>query len=271
MGKMFVVALAAGALACSDDGGDSTVVPSESDTDTDTDSDTDTDTDTDADLWDADVIMVDAWFGYDAETGTIVKGVVDGEEHANLILATIANYANLFTPSPTQYCFVSWAIPDGAIATNEAFDSTYWLSFDLSQAPVSLWDDGDCDHLDSFMGMPRGSKDVVDFAAEFGMGFGMKPIDAVAPAALDDWEETWSKGQDESWDDAYPPFAGGAFTMLGQPPDDADIMLALAMDPKTREVDVDFEAGTGTYLDLATKGFAPTGWYVSLVMYAFSM
>jgi hypothetical protein len=43
------------------------------------------------------------------------------------------------------------------------------------------------------------------------------------------------------------------------------------MDPETREVDVDFGVGTGTYLDLATKGFAPTGWYVSLVMYAYSL
>jgi hypothetical protein len=269
---MFVVALAAGVLACSDDdGGDTDVAPIEGDTDTDTDTDSDTDTDTDADLWDADVIMVDAWFGYDADTATIVEGIVDGEEQPNLILATIANHANLMTGTPTQYCFVGWAIPDGEIAPNDAFDSEYWLSLDLSQAPVSLWDEGDCDHLGSFMGMPRGSKDVADFATEFGIGFGVKPIDAVDPDALEEWEETWNAGQDESWDDAYSTFAGGSFTMLEGPPGDADIMFALAMDPKTREVDVDFAAGTGTYLDLATKGFAPTGWYVSLVMYAYSM
>jgi len=265
MGRMFVVALAA---ACSN-GGDSAIEESESDADTDTDSDTDTDTD--ADLWDADVIMVDAWFGYDADTGTVVQGIVDGDAQPNLILATIANHANLMTGSPTQYCFVSWPIPDGAIAANDAFDSSYWLSFDLSEAPVTLWDEGDCEHLGSFMGMPRGSKDVVDFASEFGMGFGVKSIGAVDPAALAEWEDIWSDGHDESWDDAYATFAGGAFTMLGQPPGDADIMFALEMDPATYAVDVDFDAGTGTYLDLATGGFAPTGWYVSLVMYVFTM
>jgi hypothetical protein len=268
MGKMFAVALAAGALACSD-AGDSNVERSESDTDTDTD--TDSDTDTDADLWDADVVMVDAWFGYDADTATVVQGIVDGEPQPNLILATIANHANLMTAAPTQYCFVGWEIPDGAIAANDAFDSAYWLSFDLSQAPITLWDEGDCEHLGSFLGMPRGSKDVVDFAADFGMGFGLKPIDAVDPAALVEWEDTWTAGHDESWDDSFQTFAGGAFTMLDQPPGDADLMFALEMDPETRDVDVDFEAGTGTYLDLATSGFAPTGWYVSLVMYVYSM
>src|SRR6185436_5567026 len=101
----------------------------------------------------------------------------------------IANHANLATSLPTQYCFVSWAIPDGAIAPNDAFDSAYWLSFDLSQASISLWDEGDCEHLGSFMGMPRGSKDVVDFAADFGMGFGVKSIDSVDPAALEEWED----------------------------------------------------------------------------------
>ena len=268
MGKMFVLALAAGLSACSDDG-DSAITDSESDADT--DSDTDTDTDTDADSWDADVIMVDAWFGYDAETGTIVQGIVDGDAQQNLILATIANHANLMTGTPSQYCFVSWPIPDGTVAANDAFDSSYWLSFDLSQAPVTLWDEGDCDHLGSFMGMPRGSKDLVDFAAEFGMGFGVKSIAAVDPDALEEWQGIWSDGQDEPWADAYSTFAGGAFTMLDRPPGDADIMFALEMDPETRAVDVDFQAGTGTYLDLATSGFAPTGWYVSLVMYAFTM
>jgi hypothetical protein len=269
MGKMFVVALA---VACSNNGADSTVGESESDTDTDTDtdSDTDTDTDTDADLWDADVLTVDAWFGYDADAGQIVQGIVDGKPQQNLILATIANHANLMTGSPTQYCFVGWEIPDGGLAPNDAFDNSYWLSFDLSEAKVTLWDDGDCDHLGSFWGTPRGSKDVAEFAAEFGMGFGVKPISAVDPASLAEWEEVWSDGQDESWDDAYTTFAGGAFTILGEPPDDADIMLALEMDPKTHEVEVDFQAGTGNYLDLATSGFAPTGWYVSLVMYAYS-
>ena len=263
MGRMFVVAFAA---ACSN-GRDSAVEESEGDADT----DTDTDTDTDADLWDADVIMVDAWFGYDADAGTIVEGVVDGEAQPNLILATIANHANLMTGTPTQYCFVSWPIPDGAVDANDAFDSTYWLSFDLSQAPVTLWDQGDCEHLGSFWGVPRGSKDVIDFAADFGMGFGVKPIEAVDPDSLEEWEAIWSAGHDESWDDAYTTFAGGAFTMLDWTPGDADIMFALEMDPETRAVDVDFEAGTGTYLDLATSGFAPTGWYVSLVMYAFTM
>jgi hypothetical protein len=103
------------------------------------------------------------------------------------------------------------------------------------------------------------------------MGFGVKSIDSVDPAALEEWEDTWTDGQDESWDDAFRTFAGGAFTMGGQPPADADLMFALAMDPATRNVDVDFTAGTGTYLDLATSGFAPSGWYVSLVMYVFTM
>ena len=262
--------MAAGAVACSLHAGDPPAVESESDADTDadTDSDTDTDTDTDADLWDADLIMVDAWFGYDAETGTIVNGIVDGDEQPNLVLATVANHHDLATSAvPTQYCFLSWEIPEGPIAANDAFDSAYWLSFDLSDAPVKLWETGDCLHLGSFMGMPRDGQDVAEFAAELGMGFGMKPIEAVDPDALEDWEETWSDSQSESWDDAYSTFAGGAFTMLDRPPADADIMFAFEMDPKTR--DVAFDGSTGTYVELATHGAAPTGWYASLVMYYF--
>jgi hypothetical protein len=119
------------------------------------------------------------------------------------------------------------------------------------------------------MGMPRDGKDVAEFAKDFGIGFGIKPIDAVDPDALEDWEETWSASQTESWDDAYATFAGGAFTMLGQPPGDADIMFAFAMDPKTREVA--FDGTSGTYVELATHGAAPTGWYASLVMYYYGM
>ncbi len=286
MGSWKMVALAllgsAGVVSCSGDDGDSNGGESdgESDADTDTDSDSDsdsdadTDTDSDADLWDADAIMVDAWFGYDAETGTIETAYVDGKPQLNSVLATVFNLHDLSTSSaPSMYCFIDWAIPDGEIAANDEFGSDYWLSFDLSQAEISTRGDGDCDHLGSFMGMPRDGAPLAEFAAEFGLGFGTKPIDAVDGAVLEDWEEAWSKGHPDSepWEDEYRTFAGGAFNMYGQTPADADIMLAFEMDPETREVDIDPETMAGASIDLATQGFAPTGWYVSLVMYYYGM
>jgi hypothetical protein len=58
-------------------------------------------------------------------------------------------------------------------------------------------------------------------------------------------------------DDAYSTFAGGAFTMLDSTARRCRHHVR-ARDgfPSTRAVDVDFDRGTGTYLDLATSGFA---------------
>ena len=256
---------------------------SDADTDADSDADTDADSDTDVQGWDADTIQIDASFGYDAATGTIRTIAFDGSALPNAVSATIVNLADVSTANPTQFCFVTWTLPEGAIAANGDFPTDeYWLSFDLSDTAVSFsgvttagGPVGDCEGMQSFMGTPRGEADLAAFAETFGIGFGLQSLQGVDAATLNDWRSniwpstyasTWG-----AWNQLSAGFAAGSFTTLGTVPIEADVMLAYEVDPKTWELSFDAESDTSTIVSMTGLTAAPTAFYSSFVMYSFGV
>src|SRR5436190_5662582 len=173
----------------SDDGGggDESDADTDADSDTDTDADADADTDADTDAqqaWQADYIMIDAGFAYDAPTGQIVTATLDGNQYQSAVTALVVDWADYTTSAqPTKFCLIDWAIPEGAIAANDDFAaSQYWLSFDLSDAVVTstdvspFGDVGDCDHLESILGETRGTMSVADLAQTLDIGVGVESL-----------------------------------------------------------------------------------------------
>jgi hypothetical protein len=266
-------------------GGDESDADTDADSDTDTDSDadadTDTDTDTDVQGWDADTIQVDASFGYDAGTGTIQTMTFDGTALPNAISATIVNLADVSSSSnPTQFCFFTWTLPEGAIAANGDFTSEYWLSFDLTDADFSYsgvttatGPVGDCDGIASFMGTPRGAADLATFAETFGIGFGLQSLQDVDAATINDWRSniwpTTYAGTYGPWNGISAGLAAGSFTTIGTAPIEADVMLAYEVDPDTWALTYDEKTKTTTLVTMTGLTAAPTAFYSSLVMYAF--
>ena len=261
-------------------GGDESDADTDADSDTDTDSDTDADTDADTDVqqgWDADTLQVDASFGFDAATGTIRTMTYLGSALPNAVSATIYNSADLATASPTQFCFVTWTLPEGAFATNGDFTSEYWMSFDLSDADitysgVTAGPQGDCEGMQSFLGTARGSADLASFAATFGIGFGVQSLADVATATVQDWRSnTWPANYAATygaWNGVSAGFAAGSFTMQGSAPNEADVMIAFVVDEKSWDVPVDPKTGTSNLVPMTGLTAPPTGYYQSLAMYA---
>jgi hypothetical protein len=268
--------------ACSGNSGDSSATPTdESDTDTDTDSDTDTDTDTDADLWDASVIFVYAGFGYDAETGEIVNATLGGTPLENGVFTTVLDLDRYMAdPDSTAWCFVNYELPVGPVVSNPDYDSSSWLSFDLSASEItSSGDDGtsvhgDCDHLGSFMGTPRGDADLATFAATWGVGFGIGPLSSIDSATLSKWaEKVWPDHYADAWGDwknVLPTLGSGSITVLDSAPVDSDVIIAYAMgDDGT--ITYDAHTGTGVANVLSHRDAAPTGYYYALSMYGLQL
>jgi hypothetical protein len=267
-------------VACSGEDADSSGSPGgESDADTDADSDTDTDTDTDPSGWSADAIRVDADFGYDQATGTIRTMTWAGYPQVNAITAVLFNVADYTASSiSTQFCYLTWTLPEGAIATNGDFASEYWLSFDLTDADVSYGgtdangNDADCEHMTSFLGVPRGSTDLLTFAEGLGMGFGLEGLQDVDPTTLEDWQtNTWPASWSSvfgGWNQNLPSFAAGSITLQGSAPQEVDIMLGLETDPKTWTVNWDEATNTSQSVAMTGLTAAPTAYYVGIMMYA---
>jgi hypothetical protein len=266
-----------------DNGGDSDAdTDADSDTDTDADADADTDADSDADTdaqqaWHADYIMIDAGFGYDAPSGEIVTATLDGNAYQSAVTALVVDWADYTSAKPTKFCLVDWAIPEGAIAANDDFgQSQYWLSFDLSDAVVTstnvspYGDVGDCDHLDSILGETRGMMSVTELAQTLGIGFGVEALSAIPASVANDWSATletmYGAG---AWSVMHDTLAASSFTMLGGQPAEVSLMLAYAMDPDTHELLLDETGTDGILVDLATATSAPSGYYVSMNMYAY--
>jgi hypothetical protein len=265
--------------------GDGGGVGDESDADTDADSDTDTDADTDADSdtdvqgWDADTIQVDASFGFDAATGTIHTMTYGGATLPNAVSATIYNSADLGTANPTQFCFVTWTLPEGAFASNGDFPAAeYWTSFDLGGAQITYsgvtsatGPKGDCEGMQSFLGSSRGSADLASFAATFGIGFGVQSIANVPTATVNDWRSnSWPANYAATygaWNSISAAFAAGSFTVQGSTPNQADVMIAFVVDEKSWDVPID-DAGASTLVPMTGLTAPPTGYYQSLAMYS---
>ncbi len=283
-------------VACSGNGSDSngggggeadadTDADSDTDTDADSDADSDTDTDTDTDTdvqgWVADTIQVEASFGYDEATGEIRTMTFDGVTLDNYVTATVLNYEDFTTnPNGTQFCFVAWTLPDGPVATNAAFPSEYWFSFDLSEVELTYSGGsttgqvGDCENMGTFMGNSRGSADLASFLETFDIGFGIQSLQDLDGTTLNDWRSNiWqSQGYEKfygAWNQLSGGFAAASFTMLGSAPNEADLMLAYEVDPKTGAVSWDEKTSSSTLVSLTGLTDAPTAYYQSLVMYAF--
>jgi hypothetical protein len=274
------------AVACtSDDPGSEPADSAESDTDTDTDSDTDTDTDSDTDVegWDADSIAIEMQFGFDQSTGTVHDVTWIDDVQPNQLGAMLINRDDyVSSSSPTKWCWVSFELPEGAIAANDDFDETYWLSFDVADANVTYSNDvfqgwtGDCEHIQSFMGIERGSLDIVSFARTLGIGFGIKSFDDIDPDTVDDWRDrAWPKYYEStfgSWEDSESAFAGGAVTFAGQGPFDVNIMVGLMVDPKTWIMVYDPKTNSTPFEVLAgATAPPPSAYYTSIIMYTLSM
>jgi hypothetical protein len=265
-------------------GGDESDADTDADSDTDSDSDTDADTDADTDVqqgWDADTLQVDASFGFDATTGTIHTMTYLGSTLANTVSATIYNAADLATANPTQFCFVTWTLPEGAIAANGAFTGEYWMSFDLSDADITYTGatsaggpTGDCEGMQSFLGTARGSADLESFAATFGIGFGVQSLADVATAIVTDWRtNTWPTIYAPTygaWNTFSPAFAAGSFTMQGSTPNETDLMMAFVVDEESWDVPSDPKTGVSNLVTMTGLTAPPTGYYQSLAMYSFS-
>ncbi len=260
-------------------GGDESDADTDADSDTDTDADTDADSDTDAQGWDADTIRVDAAFGFDAATGMIRTMTYTGSALPNAVSATIYNQADAVTASPTQFCFVTWTLPEGAIAANGDFPEEYWMSFDLSGAQIAYsgvtsatGPKGDCDGMQSFLGLPRGSADLASFAATFGIGFGVQSIADVAPATVNDWRtNSWPANYATTygpWNGLSAGFAAGSVTMLDSAPNEADVMMAFVVDEESWDVPSDPKTGVSNLVPMTGVTAPPTGYYQSLAMYA---
>ena len=253
----------------------------DSDTDTDTDSDTDADADTDAQGWAADGLQIDAMFGYDEATGMVQTMTYDGSDLPNAVTMTVINVANFSSDADsTQFCTVSWTIPEGAIVSNEDF-SGYWLSFDLSDATIAYTGAsmppavGDCENMASFMGTPRGSSDLTTFIGAWGIGFGIQALDDMPAGVLNDWStNVWPTTYASlygPWEGISDGLAAGSFTLLGFPPSQADVMLAYALDEGTWEVAYDEKTKTSTLATLGGVTSPPTAYYQSLAMYVFGL
>jgi hypothetical protein len=276
------LALLGPAAACTSDdpgsdGGDS--AEGDADTDTDSDTDTDTDTDTDVEAWDADAIAVDTHFGFEQSTGTIHTVTWNGQVQPNEVAVVLINsddYAS--SSSPTKWCFLSFELPEGEIVANDDFGDTYWMSFDVSDADVTYSNDvfegwtGDCENIQSFLGIDRGSLDVASFARTLGIGFGIKSFDDVDPGTVDDWRDrVWPQYYESAfgaWDEVESTFAGGAITFADHGPVDVDIVLGLTVDPETWTMV--YDPVTNSTPPLALDGVTappPTAYYTSIAMY----
>ena len=269
--------------ACSDNGDDSTATPGEeSETDTDSDSDSDTDTDTDTDAWDATVIFVYAGFGYDADAGEIVNATMQGEPLDNAVIATVMDLDRYLEDpeNATTWCLVTWRIPVGPIVPNPAFDSSYWLSFDLTDAEITWSGDdayyatGDCDHVQSFMGMSRGDADLASFASTWGVGFGIGPLSNVGAATLEGWADTvWPDTYADdygAWKDIESTLGSGTMKLMEFPLHDSDIVYAITM---RKDGSIDNAEGTGTGMAqvLGKADSPPSGYYGALAMSGMGM
>jgi len=277
--KLALALLGPAAACVSDDPGSERADSGESDADTDTDSDTDTD----VEGWDADSIAVEMQFGFEQSTGTIHDVTWIDDVQPNQLGAMLINkddYAS--SSSPTKWCYVSFELPEGKIVANDDFDETYWLSFDVDDADVTYSNDvfqgltGDCEHVRSFMGIERGSLDVVSFARTLGLGFGIKSLDDVDDDTVDDWRDRiWPKYQKPNygdWDDAEAGFAGGAVTFAGLGPLDVNIVVGLMVDPETWIMVYDPTTNSTPLVGLAgVTGPPPTAYYTSIVMYTLAM
>jgi len=279
--KLALALLGPAAACVSDDPGSEHTDTGESDTDTDADSDTDTDTDVEG--WDADAIAVDTHFGFERSTGTIHTVTWKGQVQANEVAVMLINRADYATSSsPSKWCFVSFTIPEGEIVANQDFDDTYWLSFDVSDADAMYSNDvfqgltGDCEHMQSFMGIDRGSLDVVSFARSLGIGSGIKSFDDVASGTVDDWRDrVWPQYYEKSfgsWAQNEPAFGGGAITFGGSAPTDVNIVIGLAVDPETWIMV--YDAKTNSTPDVLLEDVTappPTAYYTSIIMYTLAM
>ena len=260
----------------------------DADTDTDADADADTDTDTDADAdtdaqgWDVDGIQIDALFGYDAATDTVQTMTFGGSELPNVVSMNAINVDD-FMSNPgtsTQFCVVSWHIPEGAIARNDAF-SDYWVSFDLSDTTIDFSGAsttgavGDCEGIRSFMGASRGSSDLETFARSWDVGFGIQSLDDLSASVLTDWRtNVWPSTYAAAlgpWDDWSSSLAAGSFTYFGFPSTAADVMFGYALDEGTWELFYDDKAKTTTLVTLGGVTSPPTAYYQSMAMYVFGM
>jgi hypothetical protein len=268
-----------------DGGGDESDADTDADSDTDTDADTDADTDTDTDAdtdvqgWDADAIQVDASFGFDAAAGTIQTMTYNGAALPNSVSATVYNQADLGTTNPSQFCFVTWTLPEGAIAANGDFPAEFWMSFDLSDAAISYsgvttatGPKGNCEGMQSFLGVARGSADLASFAATFGIGFGVQSLQDVPTATVNDWRSnTWPANYAATygaWNALSAAFAAGSFTLQGSAPNDADVMYAYEVDSKSWDVPFDPKTGVSNLVSMTGLTAPPTGYYQSLAMYS---
>jgi hypothetical protein len=279
--KLALALLGPAAACASDDPGSEH--PDNGETDTDTDTDSDTDTDTDVEGWDADAIAIDTHFGFEQSTGTIHTVTWNGQVQANELAVMLINRADYTTSSsPSKWCFVSFTIPEGEIVANADFDDTYWLSFDVDDADAMYSNDvfqgltGDCEHIQSFMGIGRGSLDVVSFARTLGIGSGIKSFDDVDEDTVDDWHDrTWPQTYQStfgSWDDVASGFAGGSVTFAGGDPVDANIMIGLMVDPKTWIMV--YDPKTNSTPEVVLDGVTappPTAYYTSIIMYTLAM
>jgi hypothetical protein len=279
--SMAVLALlgSTGLTACdkgSDSAGEESDADTDTDTDTDTDSDTDSDTDTDVGPWNADTMTIDAYFTYDqslGKAGELVQGKGSKGEISNSVVLALYNIENLGELAPDQFCLFEWDLGTGPAMLDEDYDPhTYWMSFDLSQYPMTysggVDDVGRCEDMASIFESPRKKKDLATFIASWEFDFGIKHIDEVEEVALDEWETFWEdSGKKVDWDDAYQYFAGGDFSLGGDDPRPVDLVMGYAIDPKTYELvldDDDFAVG----VPLETAAFLPTAYYQTTVMYA---
>jgi len=279
--KLALALLGPAAACASDAPGSDGADRGESDADTDADSDTDTDTDVEG--WDADAIAVEMQFGFEQSTGTIHDVTWIDEVQPNQLGAMLINRDDYTSSSsPTKWCWISFAIPEGTIVANDDFDETYWLSFGVDDADVTYSNDvfegwtGDCEHVRSFWGIDRGSLDLVSFARTLGIGFGIKSFDDVDSGTVADWRDRiWPQYQEPTfgpWEEVEPAFAGGAVTFAGQGPVDVNIMVGLMVDPMTWLMV--YDPKTNSTPDATLEGVTappPTAYYTSIIMYTLAM
>jgi len=195
------------------------------------------------------------------------------------VSAMIYNSADMAGVDPTQFCFVTWTLPEGSIAANGDFTSEYWMSFDLADAQItysgvtsSTGPKGDCEGVQSFLGATRGSADLTSFAATLGIGFGVQSLADVETATVNDWRSnTWPANYAATygaWNGLSAAFAAGSFTMQGSAPNEADVMIAFVVDEKSWDVPSDPKTGTSNLVPMSGLTAPPTGYYQSLAMYA---
>ena len=270
-----------GALLACDKGGDSAGSETDADTDTDsdsdTDSDTDTDTDTDADTdtdtdtdsdsdadtdtgpsaegWDADAIMVDASFGYDATTGELLAISNGKTSYEPVVYFGLLNYDDWWSPSPSQYCFVGWDV--AGVPTPAAGFSDFWMSIDLVGVPMTFDDPhGFCEGMSTIFGDARGAKESLeDFIDSQDFAFGIHSLADVDPITCGRWVMHYGIYGGRC---VYMDFmAAGAFSssLTKWEPLDADVMLAYEVDSST------WPYSLVGWHDVSSVTTLPTGFY----------